>query len=160
MASHGPISPPTDRGYVLSARYYEQMHSARSIGLRRPTGVEVRHTASLQRFLPALVLTYYAVVLGVTRAYSLKCVEGNSLLKNSLYARFGPRSGSKHTIFGAFWSFWSPIGSHFRLGADFFNRLGYSQKFGCKIPHKSPASASGCVPERLPSSLSWHHMSW
>jgi len=46
-----------------------------------------------------------------------------SLLKNSHYARIDSRSGPKHTAFGAFWSFWSPIRSHFRLGADFFNRL-------------------------------------
>ncbi len=57
-------------------------------------------------------------------------VEGDSVLKNSPYARFDPRSGPKHTVFGAFWSFWSPISSHFQLSADFFNRLGNSTKFG------------------------------
>ena len=29
----------------------------------------------------------------------------------------------KHTVFGAFRSFWSPIRSHCELSADFFNRL-------------------------------------
>src|SRR5215204_5787534 len=77
------------------------------------------------------------LALPFAHPYSPKCVEGVSLLKNSLYARFGPRSGSKHTIFGAFWSFWSPIGSHFRLGADFFNRLGYSANFVLKLSEKS-----------------------
>ena len=46
-----------------------------------------------------------------------------ALLKNSLYAHFGPRSSPKHTVFGAFWSFWSPMRSHFQFSADFFNRL-------------------------------------
>jgi hypothetical protein len=55
------------------------------------------------------------------RGYSPECVEGGSLLKNSLYAHSDPGSGPKYTEFGTFWSFWSPIGSHFRLGADFFN---------------------------------------
>jgi hypothetical protein len=54
-----------------------------------------------------------------TKVYSLECVEGFSLLKNSLYSPFGPRSGPKHTVFGAFWSFWSPIRSHCELSADF-----------------------------------------
>jgi hypothetical protein len=63
-------------------------------------------------------------------AVKRKFGEYPSLLKNSLYARFGPRSGPKHTIFGASWSFWSPIGSHFRLGADFFNRLTLSTNSG------------------------------
>jgi hypothetical protein len=31
---------------------------------------------TLPYFLPAMMQTYYAVVLGVTRAYSPKCVEG------------------------------------------------------------------------------------
>ena len=44
-----------------------------------------------------------------------------ALLKNSLYARFGPRMGLKHTVIGAFRSFWSPMRSHFQLSADFFN---------------------------------------
>jgi hypothetical protein len=55
-------------------------------------------------------------------------VEGYSLSKKSLYARFGPRSGPKHTVFGAVWSLWSPIRSHCELSADFFNRLDYSPK--------------------------------
>ncbi len=45
------------------------------------------------------------------------------MLKNSLYARFDPRSGTKYSVLGAFWGFWSPIYSHFQLDADFFNRL-------------------------------------
>jgi hypothetical protein len=53
-----------------------------------------------------------------------------ALLKNSLYAHSDPGSGPKYTEFGAFWSFWSPIRSHFRLGADFFNRLPTSTSFG------------------------------
>ena len=60
--------------------------------------------------------------------YSPECVEGCSLLKNSLYARFGPRSGPKHTVCGAIWSLWSPIRSHCELSADFFNWLGASPK--------------------------------
>ena len=48
-------------------------------------------------------------------------VEGYSLLKNSLYARFGPRSGPKHAELGAFWSFWSLISNDSQLSADFFN---------------------------------------
>ena len=57
--------------------------------------------------------------------------EGHgSLLKNSLYARFGPRMGLKHTVIGAFRSFWSPIRSHFELSADFFNRLAPSTHSG------------------------------
>ena len=55
--------------------------------------------------------------------YSAECVEGVSLLKNSLDAHFGPRSGPKHTVFGAFWTFWSLISNDFQLNADFFNRL-------------------------------------
>ncbi len=43
------------------------------------------------------------------------------MLKNSLCARFEARSGPKRTVFGSFWSLWSPIRSHFQLGADFFN---------------------------------------
>jgi hypothetical protein len=50
--------------------------------------------------------------------------EWVSLLKNSLCARFDPKLGPKHTVFGAFWGFWSPIRSHFQLNADFFNKLG------------------------------------
>jgi len=46
--------------------------------------------------------------------------------KTSFYARFDPRSSPKHTVFGAIWSLWSPIRSHFRLGADFFNGLAIS----------------------------------
>ena len=42
-------------------------------------------------------------------------------MKNSLCAHFDPISGPKRTVFGAFWSFWSPNRSHFRLRADFFN---------------------------------------
>jgi hypothetical protein len=75
--------------------------------------------------------------------YSLEFVEGYSLLKNSTYARIDPRSGPKHTAFGTFWSSWSPIRSHFRLGADFFNRLVNSANFvvvkGFWVP-----SSSGC----------------
>ena len=52
-----------------------------------------------------------------------KFAELTSLLKNSLYARFGPRSRPKHTVFGAFWSLSSPMRSHCELSADFFNRL-------------------------------------
>ena len=70
------------------------------------------------------------------------CNKGHgALLKNSLYARFDPMSGPKQTVFGAFWSFWSPFRSHFRLGADFFNRLAVWAKFsedgpsgGCALP--------------------------
>jgi hypothetical protein len=58
-----------------------------------------------------------------SKAYSPECVEKVSLLKNSPYARFDAISGSKHTVFGAFWSFWSPISSHFRLRTDFFNSV-------------------------------------
>jgi len=61
--------------------------------------------------------------------YSAECVEGYSLLKNSLYARFGPRMGLKHTVIGAFRSFWSPIRSHCKPSADFFNRLDHSANF-------------------------------
>ena len=50
-------------------------------------------------------------------------------MKNSLHARFGPRSGPKDTVFGAFWSFWSLISNDFQLRADFFNRLGFSANF-------------------------------
>jgi hypothetical protein len=50
-------------------------------------------------------------------------VEGVSLLKNTLYARFGPRSGPKRTVLGTFWSFWSLISNDFQHSADFFNRL-------------------------------------
>jgi hypothetical protein len=46
-----------------------------------------------------------------------------ALLKNSLYAHFGPRSSPKHTVLGAFRGLWSPIRSHCELSADFFNRL-------------------------------------
>jgi hypothetical protein len=67
----------------------------------------------------------------VLGAYSPECVEGGSLLKNSLYAHSDPGSGPKYTEFGTFWSFWSPIRSHFRLGADFFNRLEDSANFAC-----------------------------
>jgi hypothetical protein len=56
-------------------------------------------------------------------------VEEDSLLKNPLYTRFDPRSGSEHTVFGAFWSFWSPIRTYFQLSADFFNRLRNSANF-------------------------------
>ena len=56
--------------------------------------------------------------------------EFPSLLKNSLYARFDPRSGPKHTLFGPYWSFWSQIRSHFQLSADFFNRLSPSTHSG------------------------------
>jgi hypothetical protein len=54
-------------------------------------------------------------------------VESVSLLKNTLYARFGPRSGPKHTVFGAFWSFRSLIRSYCALSADFFNRLTHTR---------------------------------
>jgi hypothetical protein len=46
----------------------------------------------------------------------------DSLLKNTHFERFDPRSGAKHTVFGAFWSFSSQIRRHFRLSADFFNK--------------------------------------
>jgi hypothetical protein len=55
--------------------------------------------------------------------------EKPSLLKNSPYARSDPRLGPKHTAFGLYWSFWSPIRSHFQLSSDFFNRLRFSAKF-------------------------------
>jgi hypothetical protein len=45
------------------------------------------------------------------------------VLKNSLYARFDPRSGTKYSVLGAIWGFWRPIYSHFQLDGDFFNRL-------------------------------------
>jgi len=61
--------------------------------------------------------------------YSPECVEEDSVLKNSLCARFEARSGPKRTVFGSFWSLWSPIRSHFQLGADFFNRLRNSANF-------------------------------
>ena len=61
--------------------------------------------------------------------YSLECVEGYSLLKNSFYARFDPRSGPKRTVCGRFRSFWSPIRGHCELSADFFNTLDNSAKF-------------------------------
>jgi succinate-acetate transporter protein len=50
-------------------------------------------------------------------------------LKNSLDAHFGPRMGPKHTVFGAFWTFWSLISNDFQLNADFFNRLTRSANF-------------------------------
>jgi hypothetical protein len=50
--------------------------------------------------------------------YALNLLEGVSLLKNSLYACFGPRSSPKHTVLGAFWSFWSLISSNFELSSD------------------------------------------
>jgi len=40
-----------------------------------------------------------------------------------LCAHFDPKSGPRHTVFGALWGFWRPICSHFRLGADFSNWL-------------------------------------
>ena len=49
-------------------------------------------------------------------------MEGDSVLKNVLGARFGPKSGPKYTVFGGFWSLWSPIRSHREISADFFNR--------------------------------------
>jgi hypothetical protein len=58
-----------------------------------------------------------------------------SLLKSSLHARFDPRLGPKHTVFGFYWSFWSPIRSHFQLSADFFNRLTPSAKFRTRLRH-------------------------
>jgi hypothetical protein len=63
------------------------------------------------------------------KLYSPECVEGSSLLKNSLYAHSDPGSGPKYTESGPSWSFWSPIRSHFRLGAHFFNRLVLSANF-------------------------------
>src|SRR5215213_759973 len=71
----------------------------------------------------------YLVSSPPSSPYSPECVEGNSLLKNSLCARFDPRSGTKDAVFGALWSFWSPIRGYFRLGAQFFNRLGRSANF-------------------------------
>ena len=72
--------------------------------------------------------------LNLERPYSPECVEGDSLLKNSLYAHSDPGSGLKYTEFGTFCSFWRPIRSHFRLGADFFNRLGNSRKSTERVP--------------------------
>jgi hypothetical protein len=62
--------------------------------------------------------------------YALNLLEGVSLLKNSLYACFGPRSSPKRTVLGAFWSFWSLISSNFELSSDFFNRLTPSTRLG------------------------------
>ena len=53
-----------------------------------------------------------------------------ALLKNSLHARFGPRSGPKDTVLGGFWSFWSLISYDFQLSADFINRLSPSTHSG------------------------------
>ena len=53
-----------------------------------------------------------------------------TLLNNSLNARFGRRSGPKHTVLGAFWSLWSLISSDFKLSSDFFNRLTNSPNSG------------------------------
>jgi len=60
---------------------------------------------------------------GLCRTLQTDFGEHPSLLKNSLYTRFGPRSSPKHTVCGAIWSLWSPIRSHCELSADFFNRL-------------------------------------
>jgi hypothetical protein len=49
------------------------------------------------------------------------------LLKNSLGARFHPRSGTKHA---AFWGVSSPICGRYQLNADFFNTLLSSRHFG------------------------------
>jgi hypothetical protein len=51
----------------------------------------------------------------------LRSVKRNSLLNNSLYAHFDSRSGPKYTEFGALWSFWTPMRSHFQLSTHFFN---------------------------------------
>jgi hypothetical protein len=66
-------------------------------------------------------------------------VEGNSVLKNSLYARFDPRSGIKYSVLGAIWGFWSPIYSHFQLDGDFFNRLEDYPKLRCGIVRRRPS---------------------
>jgi hypothetical protein len=60
-------------------------------------------------------------------------VEHDSLLKNSLYAHSDSGSGPKYTEFGTFWSFWSPIRSHFRLGAEDLDRV---RVVGCGLPVK------------------------
>jgi hypothetical protein len=41
-----------------------------------------------------------------------------------------PQIGPQTHRFGAIWSFWSPIRSHFQLSADFFNRLNPSTHSG------------------------------
>jgi hypothetical protein len=79
------------------------------------------------------------------KAYSPECVEGSSLLKNSLHARFDSRSGPKHTVFEAFCSFWSPIRNHFQLSADFFNTLGTSPKFISRSSHMAYKDMPGGV---------------
>jgi hypothetical protein len=70
-------------------------------------------------------------------------VEGFSLLKNSLYARFGPKSGPKHTVLGAIWTFWSPMRSHFHLSADFSNRLSFLGS-----PHRFSADSQPALIQR------------
>jgi hypothetical protein len=52
------------------------------------------------------------------------------VLKNSRYARFDLRSGTKYCRFG---DSQSPIYSHSQLNSDFFNRLGRSPKFVRKV---------------------------
>ena len=72
-------------------------------------------------------------------------LELPSLLKNSLYARFGPRMGPKNTVCGASWSFWSPIRSHCELSADFLNKLMNSANFRFRgSAHQRPIVSHGC----------------
>src|SRR5215204_2159934 len=49
--------------------------------------------------------------------------KASACWKTPLCAHFDPKSGPRHTVFGALWGFWRPIRSHFRLGADFSNWL-------------------------------------
>jgi hypothetical protein len=53
--------------------------------------------------------------------------EFTSVLKNSLDARFRPRSGTKNAIF---WGVSGPICGRFQLNADFFNTLSPYRHFG------------------------------
>ena len=86
-------------------------------------------------------------------------MEGYSLLKNSLYARFDPRSSPKHTVFEASWSLPSLMRSHCELSADFFNRLVNSANFVLtafyEVRSQQPPPAPNSPPQRLASSTSY-----
>jgi hypothetical protein len=49
------------------------------------------------------------------------------VLKNSLVGRVHSGSGTKHTVFGGYWT---PICGRYQLNADFFNSLVPSRKVG------------------------------
>jgi hypothetical protein len=70
---------------------------------------------------------------GSGNAYSLKCLEEDRLLKNSLDGRFHPKSDTNRHQTRCFWGYWSPICGRYQFNADFFNRLRISRNYAAAV---------------------------